>query len=418
MKILFVTQYYPPETGAPQNRLSDLARYLSQFGHTVTVLTALPNYPKGEVFEGYRGRLVMVEQVAGVKVIRTWIYTTLKRDFLRRLMNYFSFMLSSVLFGTGRTGEQDVVVVESPPLFLGLSGYFISRARRAELVLNISDLWPESAVAMGALRNRVLISLSERLEAFLYRHATLITGQTQGIVQSIRSRCPQKRVELITNGVDLEAFVSPSVARQAPGLKKEFSLAGKFVVGYAGLHGLAQSLETVIRAAQILADHQDIVFAFFGDGPEKAKLVQMVERIALGNLRFYPTQPRERMPEITTLLGASLIPLRRLDIFKGALPSKMFEAMAAGVPVIVSIEGEARTLVESAGAGICVEPENPQAMAEAILRLYENPEYRERLGQNGRRCVLELFDRRAIARTYENLLLDAGRFAPVVRSPA
>jgi glycosyltransferase involved in cell wall biosynthesis len=406
MRILFMTQYYPPETGAPQNRLSDLARYLSQFGHTVTVLTALPNYPKGEVFEGYRGRLAMIEQVGSVRIIRTWLYAALQKDFARRLMNYFSFMLSSVLFGVGKIGKQDVVVVESPPLFLGLSGYFLSRLRSAKLVLNISDLWPESAVAMGVLRNRVLIRLSQHLEEFLYRRADLITGQTQGIVENIGSRCPMKRVAFLPNGVDAEAFIVEHHGERTLGVRKEFDVEGKFVVGYAGLHGLAQGLETVLSAAQILSAYEGITFLLVGEGVEKPGLVRLAAELGLTNTRFCPGQPAERIPEVLAVFDVALVPLKRLDLFKGAVPSKMFEAMAAGVPLILSVEGEARSLLEAAQAGIYVEPENPQGLAEGILHLYRDPGYRKQLGRNGRKYVVEHRDRRRIAKTFEELLLE------------
>ena len=373
MHILILTQYYPPETGAPQNRLSDLARRLTNSGHDLTVLTAMPNYPGGEIFKEYRNRFLVKDKHAGIKVIRTWIYATKKKTFVPRLLNYFSFVVSSLALGIWKIGSPDFVIVESPPLFLGISGFLLSASKNAKLVLNVSDLWPDSAVAMGVLSNNVLIRASRELEEFLYRRSALITGQTRGIVDNIQSRFPNKEVALITNGVDVAAFLDASISAQRTKIRREFALEGKFVIGYAGLHGLAQGLDTVIHAARLLVDHQDVLFAFFGDGPEKEKLVQQVDQYGLKNVRFYSSQPSGCMPAVVGSFDLALIPLKRLELFKGALPSKMFEAMAAAVPLLASIEGEARELVEKAQAGLCIEPENFHAMADAILKLYQDP---------------------------------------------
>jgi glycosyltransferase involved in cell wall biosynthesis len=403
VRLLILTQYYPPETGAPQNRLSDLAQRLHQAGHQVTVLTALPNYPRGEIFENYRGRLLMEESRSGIRIVRTWIYATPRKGFVRRLLNYFSFVFSSFVLGVWKAGSPEIVIVESPPLFLGLSAWLLAFFKNARLVFNVSDLWPDSAVAMGILHNPWLIRLSKWLEEFLYRRSFLITGQTQGIVDNIQSRFPDKRVALITNGVDIKRFMHAAGDRKSE-IKNEFALTDKFVVGYAGLHGLAQGLESVIQAAGLLATEKDIVFAFFGDGPEKEKLVQLVNHLGLQNFRFYPSQMTERMPAIIGSFDIALVPLRRLELFKGALPSKMFEAMAAAVPIVVSIDGEARALVERARAGLFVEAEDSKAMAGAILELYRDRERLTTLGLNGRQYVIEHYDRQKIAERFERLL--------------
>jgi glycosyltransferase involved in cell wall biosynthesis len=403
MHILILTQYYPPEVGAPQNRLSDLAERLTSFGHSVTVLTALPNYPTGVIFPDYLGKKYLEENRNGVKVIRTWLYTTRQKSFLKRLLNYFSFTLSSLLIGLWNTGQQDALIVESPPLFLGITGYFLSRIKHSIFVFNVSDLWPESAVAIGVLKNKYLIRLSTLTEFFIYKHADLITGQTQGIVQRIKSRFPEKRTELITNGIDTVKFDRVSNTKRKH-VREELGTTNKFVVGYAGLHGLAQGLDTVVKTAQLLADYPEICFVLFGDGPEKENLRHLSESSHLTNLRFFSTYASARMPEILASFDVALIPLRRLDLFKGALPSKMFEAMAAGVPVVVSIEGEARSLVEKAQAGICIPPEDPCAMARAVLKLQAEQTFRQQLGENGRQYVLKHHDRFHIAKQFDKLL--------------
>jgi glycosyltransferase involved in cell wall biosynthesis len=415
MRILILTQYYPPETGAPQNRLSDLARRLKEFGHTVTILTALPNYPRGEIFEAYRGHIIVEENLGGITVIRTWIYATQSKSFVPRLLNYFSFVISSVALGWWRIGSQEVVVVESPPLFLGISGFLLSVFKNARLVLNISDLWPDSAVSMGILKNKLLVGLSRRLEEFLYRHSCLITGQTRGIVENIRSRMRNKKVALITNGVDVDAFAVASQVNQRDSIRREFGLGVKHVIGYAGLHGLAQGLETVVQAARLLAHCENLLFVFFGDGPEKKKLMELAQQLGLDNVSFFPPEDTKRMPAIIGSFDIALVPLRRLDLFKGALPSKIFEAMAAAVPIIVTIDGEARELVEKAQAGIAVNAEDPEALANAILQLDDDPNRMKTLGRNGRRYVMEHYDRQKIAEGFERLLLEGECLGSVLR---
>lgn len=413
MRILFLTQYFPPEIGAPQNRISDLALRLSASGHDVTVLTAFPNYPEGRVAAAYRGKLRKADSWQGLRVVRTWIYATPSKGFLPRLWNYFSFVLSSMIYGARSVGPQDVVIVESPPLFLGLAGVLISRLKRARLVFNVSDLWPESAVALGVIRNRVLIRLSTGLEHWIYRRSDLISGQTQGIVSSIEARFPSKPVYLLTNGVAFEAFgAAKGCAATECGFGLEHNLQDKFVVGYAGLHGLAQGLEVALQAAQMLALRDDIAFVLVGDGPEKSRLKARAVELNLKNVFFCDSQPKAKVPAILSSFDVALIPLKRLDLFKGALPSKMFEAMAAALPMLVMVDGEARALVETAQAGLYVEPENPRALAEAIARLADDPDRCRQLGNNGRRFAFQYFDRAAIARDFEQALFnicDRGR---------
>lgn len=405
MNILILTQYYPPEPGAPQNRLSDLAMRLHRRGHRVTVLTALPNYPRQEIFPEYRGRLTMEETVDGIRIIRTWIYCSKKPTFFRRLLNYWSFALSSLLLGWRRTGRQDAILVELPPLFLGISGIVLALMKRAKCIINVSDLWPQSAIDMDVIRNQTVIALSTWLEEFIYRRADLLTGQTSGIVANIRRRFPSKQVELFTNGVDVDQFVTRSEHSKRADVRDEFEWGNRFVVAYLGLHGLAQGLECAIEAAEFLANESDILFVFFGDGPTKDELMQRVEERRIPNVRFYPTRSREKVRQILGAVDAALVPLRRLALFKGALPSKLFEAMASGIPVILSVDGEARELVERANAGIYVEPEDGRGIADAVLRLYRSPELRNELGTSGRAYVIRYFDRQKIALDFERLLL-------------
>ncbi len=403
MRILILTQYYPPEVGAAQNRLSCLATSLRDAGHTVTVLTALPSYPKGTIYEGYRKRLVVSEIEAGITIIRTWLYTRQNLQFVGRLIHYISFSLLALCVSVFKIGRQDVVIMECPPLFAGIAGWLISKMKKAKFVLNISDLWTDSAVDLGMLKNRSFISIALAVEKFLYQHAHLITGQTQGIVDTIRSRVPRTPVALITNGVDQQFFMRAEAlhakTQQHGGRPSE-----KFIVGFAGLHGLMQDLETVVEAARLLRDQEDIAFVLYGDGPKKEKLIQMTTEAQMQNITFFPPQPAERMPEIFTSFDAMLVPLKDLPILRGAIPCKMLEAMAAAVPILLLAEGEAKNLIQKAECGILLEPENPKLLAEAILELYHNDSFRKRLGQNGRQYALEHFSRHRINKNFEELL--------------
>lgn len=405
MRIVILTQYYPPEIGAPQNRLSDLAGRLARLGHRVTVLTAMPNYPAGEIAAGYRRRLYAREVVEGVEIHRGWLFATRSRRVVPRLLNYFSFVFSSLAAGAFVLARADFIVVESPPLFLGISGYLLSRMKRARLVLNVADLWPKAAVDLKVVTNPFLIRLAERLEELLYRKASLVTSQTQGMVDDIRGRMPEKDVRLLTNGADLERF-DPRRFPAEP--LEEFGLAGRFVVVYAGIHGPAQALAKVMEAAAHLRSYPEIVFAFFGEGPLKAELQERARAKGLENVKFYPPQPRERMPEILAGCAAGVVPLYDSELMRAALPSKMFEVMAAAVPVLLSApEGEASAIVRAAEGGVCVSPESPELLAAAVEELYLDRERRLRLGRNARAYVERHYSRQAIAERFMEYLLHA-----------
>jgi glycosyltransferase involved in cell wall biosynthesis len=408
MRILFLTQYYPPEIGAAQNRLSDLARRLTKSGHQVTVLTALPSYPKGEIYEGYRGRLKMTENLDGIRVVRTWVYATKVKNFVPRIVNYLSFAVLSLIVGAMTARNVEVVIVESPPLFLGFSGYILSKLKHAKFVLNVSDLWPESAVVLNVLHNRRVIQWAIRGEEWLYRQASLVTGQTRGIVDSIRRRCGDKPVHLLTNGVAPEFLKRVAQARISRRfLRKKFGFGQKFIVAYTGVHGLAQGLETVLRSADLLKEQTEIRFCFFGDGPEKSHLQSIAAERGSRNVQFYSSLTASEMAELLASIDVSVVPLKRNDLFKGALPSKLFEALGAGVPVVAALEGEAKELIERSRGGLFVEPENPEDMAHKLLELYQDAELCRCLGENGRAYVGAHYDREEIAKSFERLIVSS-----------
>jgi glycosyltransferase involved in cell wall biosynthesis len=392
MRILFLALSYPPETKASDDRLYNLAVQFQRLGHEVSILSASVNRASEEVFEEFR--TPSKESNDTIKVIRAWVLPTKRSSLSARFLGNLSFLVSASLISVWKTGPIDLVLVQSPPLFAALAGLAIARLRAARFVLNISDLWPETLVVLGLLRNRTLIWLSTRLEEFLCRKADLIIGQTLGIVRSIERRCPGKRVILSTGGVNVRQYPERHRATRA-GKEQDF------IVGFVGLHSRAQALEHVMRAAQILSANRHIKFRFFGDGSEKPGLLKLREQLGLTQVEFYDSQPKSRMPEIVAAFDASIVPLRKGDLFRETLPAKMFEAMAAGIPIVLSADGEARLLAKEAGAAICVEPENPEALAQAISDLYQSPALARELGLNGRRYAMQHFDWQTIAAALE-----------------
>jgi glycosyltransferase involved in cell wall biosynthesis len=391
MHILFLTQYFPPEMGATQNRLSYLSRSLAEHGHDVTVLTALPNYPEGKIFDGYRGRVFMEERMGRLRVLRVWCYARQSKAMSQRMVNYFSFMLASLLLGTPRVGRPDVMLVDSPPLFLGLSALLMKWILGAKFVFNVADLWPEAAVAMGAIQNRLVVKAATALEEMIYRHSDLITGATQPVVP-------------LTNGAELADLEAERYDRTA--LRSSWAGEGKFVVGYAGLHGLAHRLETVLEAAARVASNPDIVFLFFGDGCEKAAIVEKAQKLGLQNVKFYPPQPKDQIGHVISSFDVALVPLRDLVLFRGYLPSKMFEAMGLGTPVICSVPvpGEAQAIINESGGGIVTRAENSEEMADAILKLYGQPALCRQMGAAAKEYVSRFYNRATIAANFERVL--------------
>ncbi len=405
LRIVILTHYFPPEVGAPQARLYELASRAVRAGHTVTVVTGFPNYPTGVIPENYRGRFRMEEDLDGIRVIRTWVYATPNRGFVRRILNHLSFALSS-LTAIGRLADVDVFFVESPPLFTGLAALAYRRLKRAPYIFNVSDIWPQSAVELGALRNRFEIRLAEMLEMHLYRKAARISVVTPGMVKRLARRgVSREKLYLLTNGVDTSVF------RPAPPnmeLARSLGLDERKVFLYAGTHGMAQGLHTVLEAARLTAD-ANVLYVLAGEGAEKEALVLRARSEGISNIRFVPNQPKQVMPDLLNLAYATIVPLKRLDLFKSALPSKMFESMATAKPIVASLWGEAADLVNAAGCGVVVPPEDPAALREAVEKLAASPVQAGELGERGRQYVMAHFDRELIASRFLDLLRDSVR---------
>jgi glycosyltransferase involved in cell wall biosynthesis len=401
LRVAFLTHYFPPEVGAPQTRLFELAKRLKDFGFDVTVVTGFPNYPTGVIPANYRGRRTMEEELDGVRVLRTSVYATPNRGFVTRILNHLSFALSS-LTAIRKSGPTDVIFVESPPLLIGLAALIYTRAKRAPFIFNVSDIWPQSAVELGALRNRLAIRLAEMLELHLYRRAVRVTVVTPGIVERLATRgVPREKLYLLTNGVDTDVY-----RPQEPDtdLAKRLGLDGrKKIFLYAGTHGLAQGLEVILEAAKNTTN-PEIFYVLAGEGAEKEALMARAKAQGVVNVRFLPNQPKSEMPALLNLAYATIIPLKRLDLFKSALPSKMFESMAVARPIVGALWGEAADLIQTANCGVVVPPEDSDGLRAAVERLAADPALARALGANGRQYAIEHFDRKEIATGFANLI--------------
>lgn len=390
--VLFVTQYYPPEIGAPQARIHGIAKRLVGKGMKVTVLTAFPNYPGGRIQDDYRGRLHMREVIDDVNVRRVPIYPTKSAGLVKRLTNYFSFVFTSLFAGLFLVRRHDVLILESPPLFLGLSGWLISLLKRSRFVMNISDLWPESVVRIGVVNNKTALWVARKLESFLYRRAHAVTGQSSGICRGVLENYPKQNIALIPNGCDCSLF-SPESANRSEIDQRGWS--DRFVVGYAGLIGLAQGINLYVETAHLLKDDDRFAFLVIGDGPELEANRERAEELGLTNIAFPGSRPKTQMPELVSSFHCSIIPLKHY--IPGALPSKIYETMACQVPVVLAAEGDPKDLVERAQSGIIVSYDNVNTIVDALKKLVDSPDLGEQLGNNGRDFARKYHDRDSIA---------------------
>ena len=402
MRFLILTQFYPPETGAPQNRLSGLARELKAAGHEVSILTAMPNYPAMEIHERYKGKKYVRDQFEDIDVHRSWIYVSKNRSVISRLLNYFSFTFSSMFYAGRIKGNFDYLMVESPALFLGISAWWISKRKRAKMVFNVSDLWPESAEKLGVITNRTFLKMATILEEWLYKKAFMVTGQTQGIVADIKKRFPNKTVHWLPNGVDESIF---SFQRTVDVRKQLQFSEDDFLIMYGGIIGLAQGLDVILDAAKLLPAESKITYLLLGDGPEKKRLQQRVIDEQITRVKFLELVSREVVPSYVDAVNVAVIPLKKMDLFLGAIPSKIFENLALGKPLLLSVDGEARKLfVDEGKAALYIEPENSQMLAEKSLFLEANPALVREMGNNGKAYVQSYFMRKKITSDWVSLL--------------
>lgn len=400
MRILVFSHYYPPEVNAPASRTSEHCRLWASEGHDVTVVTCAPNHPHGRLYEGYANRRFHEEADDGVRVVRVWTYLAPNAGFGRRILNYLSF-LGSAAAAMPRLARPDIVLTTSPQLFCGLVGLVAKWKWRVPWVFEVRDLWPESIVAVGAMKRGAMIRALEAVEAYAYRKADHVVPVTDGFVPHIATRRRSNDgITVLKNGVDLDLF------RPADGaaIKRRLGISARFLAVYVGTHGMAHGLDSVLDAAALLQGEPNIAFLLVGDGADRERLIARSRALGLGNVHFAGQLPKADMPAIWSASDASLVLLRRSDTFRTVLPSKMFEAMAMACPIVLGVEGEAKALLDQAQAGLAITPEDAPALAAAVRRLARDPALAARLGQNGLDHVRAHFDRRRIASSYLELL--------------
>ncbi len=409
MKILYVSQYFPPEMGAPAARASELACHWAQAGHDVSVLTGFPNHPTGVVPPEWRPRLRRLtyhENIGRVNVFRTWLWPLPNRKAHERMRNYASFCLSAALRGMA-IPRPDVVIASSPQLLVGLSGWWIAFTRQIPFVFEVRDLWPESLTAVGVGdENSLLHHTLAKVAKFLYQRSDRIVVVTPAFKEHLVRlwRVPPEKLAVVENGVETGVF-APALAAANAALRRELGAEGKFLVCYIGTMGMAHGLETLLDAAgQLQRQESNAQFLLVGEGAEKERIKALAQSLGLANVCFLDQQPREKIPAFISASDACLVLLKKTDVFKTVIPTKMLEFMSCARPVILGVDGQARQIVEAAGAGLVIEPENAGALVQAIIQLAANRELGAALGQKGREYILQHFSRGKTAEKYIDVL--------------
>jgi colanic acid biosynthesis glycosyl transferase WcaI len=403
VKILYISQYFPPEIAAPAVRVSELSRHWVAAGHDVTVLTGFPNHPTGIVHPEYRSKLrqlVFRERVEGVQVVRTWLWPKPNRKALGRMLNFVSFAVAAAISGLFLS-RPDVVIATSPQLLVGLTGLWLARAKRVPFIFEVRDLWPESLSAVGMGNDQSMLHrVLGMIAGFLYQQSDKIVVVTPAFKEHLIEnwKVPATKISVVPNGVETELF-SPEKTNSS--LKKELGAEDKFIVCYIGTMGMAHGLETVLQAAAELGNSSpQALFLLVGDGAEKENIAARSQAMGLTNLRIIDAQPREKIPAYICASDVCLVLLKRTPVFETVIPTKMLEFMSCARPVILGVEGQAKKIVQEAQAGVCIQPENAQELASAVTRLVADSALRKSLGNNGRRYILKHFSRQQTATAY------------------
>ena len=405
MHILFLTDNFPPEVNAPASRTFEHCREWVRAGRRVTVVTCAPNFPGGKVYEGYRNRLWQTEMMDGIRVVRVWSYITANEGFLKRILDYVSFMVAAVVASPFIRGV-DVVVGTSPHFFTVCGAYLVSRMKRIPFVFELRDIWPESIKAVGAMGDSPVIRFLEKVEMFLYGRAARIVSVTESFKRVlIRRGVDGGKIEVVTNGVDLAGFAPREKDHE---LTARFGLSGKFVAGYVGTHGMAHALETILEAAGRMGQRvggDTYRFILLGNGARKQELVEAAGRMGLTNVIFIDSVPKSEVARYWSLLDASIIHLKKTELFTTVIPSKLFECMGMGIPVLHGVAGESAGIVEREGVGLVFEPENAGELCEKLEVLRQDKALYQKCHEN---CLVAArrYDRSALAGRMLKILED------------
>jgi glycosyltransferase involved in cell wall biosynthesis len=401
MKILFLTDNFPPEFNAPATRTYEHCREWVKLGADVTVITCAPNFPSGKVFEGYKNKWKQVELMDGIKVIRVWSFISPNAGFIKRTLDFISFCVTSFL--AGLTVKTDLIVATSPQFFTAVSGCALSLLRRKKWVMEVRDIWPESIVAVDAVRSRWIISILEKVELFLYRTAHKIVVVTDAFkVNLISKGVPAEQVHVVKNGVDLSIY-QPRPKNEA--LLRSLNLQNKFVVGYVGTHGLAHSLDFIIRCIDKVQE-ASFHFIFIGDGAEKKNLLRLAGELKLENVTFLDPVRKSEIANYLSTLDIALVPLKKSTTFQSVIPSKVFESVAMNIPILLGVDGETREIIETYHAGLFFEPENESDFLKKLLAIRSEMENnKEKLFSGCSKMAMD-FDRNNLARKMLAVLSD------------
>jgi glycosyltransferase involved in cell wall biosynthesis len=410
MRILFLSHYFPPEVNAPATRTYEHCKQWVKMGHDVTVVSCVPHHPMGKIYPGYKNKLVQVEYKDGIKAIKVLTYIAANQGFFKRTCNYLFYMVMTILIAPFLS-KMDVVISTSPQFFNGLAGFFVSRIKRVPWLLEIRDLWPESILALGAIKNRRVIQLLKAIERFIYCKADHIVPVTNAFKAHIlRCGASDERITVIHNGVDL-SFFDNALSKNID-YAHRLGVGNKFVAIYVGTHGMAHGLDTILSAAELLKTRNDIVFLMVGDGSERHRLETEITRRQLSNIKMLGQLPKSEMPRLWSISDVSLVLLRKLDLFLTVIPSKIFESMAMKKPIVLGVEGESQKIITAAGAGLVITPEDAEQLADRVVKLSNSPKLCRKLGECGYQYVSKHFDRNLLAMRFEAELAKLCRIKP------
>ncbi len=402
MKIVVICHYFPPEIGAPSARIYEMARHWADLGNEVHVVTCFPNHPTGIIPDEYKGMKYKYETMDGINVHRNYVYATPNKGFVKKTLGHISFMISSVVISMRKIKNPDVIITSSPTFFSIFSGYWYSLRKKAPFILEIRDLWPAAMIELGVMKEGFITNILEKMELYFYRKCKRLIMVTKSFKDNVVNRgIDGDKVYVITNGVDQELFYPREKSKL---LIDKYNLKDKFVISYVGAHGISQNLSTILKVAKALTNDKDIQFLFIGEGAEKDKLKESVHEQNITNVKFIDSQPKEMIPEFYCTSDICLIPLKNIELFKTFIPSKMFEIMACSIPIVASLEGEAADILNDSKSALVVEPDNPEKIKQAIVRLKEDKVLYNQFKENGPDFVEKNYSRKKLAEKYLDIM--------------
>jgi len=405
MKITIYSHYFVPEIGAPSARFYDLSQNWLRKGHHVQGVTCLPNHPAGKLYKGYRKRWYMYEIYDGINVHRHWTYITPNEGLIKKTIGHISYFPGALLISNRKVEVPDVTIGTSPTFFAASAAARSAKRFKVPFVMDVRDLWPAIFVELGIIKNKNLIKILEHWEMSLYRRSARIVTVTESFRKKLIERgIDEKKITTIPNGADVHYWKPENPSEE---LKKKLVINEKFIVLYIGAHGISHALSKIVDTAELMKHNENIEFIFVGDGAEKRKIVNLAKIKELNNIRFLDPVDKKHVKDFYMIADVCLVPLRNIPLFDTFIPSKMFEIMAMGRPIIGSVRGETATILKRSGGAIVVEPENCKQIAESILKLYNNPGERIEMGKRGRAFVEGHYSREYLSEKYADVLQDA-----------